>query len=95
MANLLKGFITTNGIANIYNKFIKVTSKLRKKSSSTGFIKKALHHNVTLTFAKIRGQFVNNKDQLDAERKLIISHLIKHYLKLKEIMIKPRTLAKN
>ena len=95
MANLLKGFITTNGIADIYNKFIKVTSKLHKTSSSIGFIKKALHHNVTPMFVKVRGQFVNNKDQLDAERKLIISHLIKHYLKLKEIMIKPRTLAKN
>ena len=72
MANLLNGFINTNGIADIYNKFIKVTSKLHKTSSSIGFIKKALHHNVTPTFAKIRGQFVNNKDQLDAERKIVV-----------------------
>ena len=66
MANLLNGFTTTNHIADIYKKFIKVTSKLHKTSSSIGFIKKALHHNVTTTFAEIRGQFVNNKDQLDA-----------------------------
>ena len=66
MANLFNGFITTNHIADIYNKFIKVTSKLHKTSSSIGFIKKALHHNVTPTFAEIRGQFVNNKDQIDA-----------------------------
>ena len=72
MANLLNGFINTNGIADIYNKFIKVTSKLHKTSSSIGFIKKALHHNVTPTFAKIRGQFVHNKDQLDAERKIVV-----------------------
>ena len=93
MANLLNGFTNTNGIADIYNKFIKVTSKLHKTSSSIGFIKKALHHNVTPTFAKIRGQFVNNKDQLDAERKLMISHLTQHDLKLKEITNKHRTLG--
>ena len=48
------------------------TDLLHKTSSSIGFIKKALHHNVTPTFAKIRGQFVNNKDQLDAERKIVV-----------------------
>ena len=63
MANLLNGFITTNGIADICNKFIKVNlSKLHKTLSSIGFIKKALHHNVTHTFAKIIDQFVNKKD---------------------------------
>ena len=77
---------------DIYNKCIKVTSKLHKTSSSFGFIKKALHHNVTPTFAKIRGQFVNNKDELDAERKLMISHLNQHDLKLKEITNKHRAL---
>ena len=66
------------------NKFIKVTLKLQKASSSTGFIKKALHHNLTPTFPKNRGQFVNNKDQLDPEQKLMISHLTQHDLKLKE-----------
>ena len=66
---------------------------LHKTSSSIGFIKKVLHHNVTPTFAKIRGQFLNNKDQLDAERKLMISHLTQHDLKLKEITNKHRTLG--
>ena len=93
MANLLNRFVTTNGIADIYNEFIKVTSKLHKTSSSIGFIKKALHHNMTLTFAEIKRQFVNNKDQLDAERKLMISHLTHHDLKLKEIKNKHRTLG--
>ena len=48
------------------------------------FIKKALHHNVTPMFAKIRGQVVKNKDQLDAERNLMIAHLTHHDLKLKK-----------
>ena len=69
------------------------TSKLQKTSSSIDFIKKALHHNVTPTFAQVRGQFVNNKDQLDAERKLMISYLIQYDLKLKEITNKHRTLG--
>ena len=86
--------MTTNGIANTYNKFIKVNlSKLHKTSSSIGFNKKALHHNVTPTFAKIRDQFRNNKDQLDAEWQLMISHLTQHDLKLKEITNKHRTLG--
>ena len=85
MANLLNEFITTNSI--------KVTSKLHKILSSIGFIKKALHYSVTPTFPKIGGQFLNNKDQLDAEQKLMISHLTQHDLKLKEITIKHRTLG--
>ena len=35
----------------------------------------------------------DNKDQLDAERKLMISHLTQHDLKLKEITKKHRTLG--
>ena len=85
MANLLNEFITTNSI--------KVTSKLHKILSTTGFVKKALHYSVTPTFPKIGGQFLNNKDQLDAEQKLMISHLTQHDLKLKEITIKHRTLG--
>ena len=54
MVNLLNRFITSNGTANTYNKFIKVTSKLYKTLSSPEFIKKALHHNVTPMFAKLK-----------------------------------------
>ena len=36
---------------------------------------------------------MNNKDQLDAERKLMISHLIQHDLKQKEKTNKHRTLG--
>ena len=69
MANLIKRFIATSGIADIYNIFIKVTSKLHKTSSNIDFIKNALHRNVTPTFFIIRIQCVNNKDQLDAKQK--------------------------
>ena len=88
MANLLNEFITTNSITDIYK-----TSKLHEIPSRTDFIKKALQHYVTPTSAKIRGQFVNNKDQIDAEQKLMISHLTQHDLKLKEITNKHRTLG--
>ena len=93
ICEFIKPIYNTNGIANIYNKFIKVTSKLHKTSSSTGFIKKALQHDVAQRFAKIRGQLLNNKNQLDAERKLMISHIARHDLKLKEITSKHRTLG--
>ena len=36
---------------------------------------------------------MNNKDQLDAERNLMISHLIQHDLKQKEKTNKNRTLS--
>ena len=54
--------------------------------------KKTFHHNVTSTFTRIRGQFVNNQDQLDEVQKLIVSHLTQHVLKLKGITNKHKTL---
>ena len=63
--------------------------KTTETSSSIGFIKNVLHDNVTPTLTKIRDQFVIYKDQLDVERKLMISHLTT------EVTNKRKTWSKN
>lgn len=65
----------TTCIAEIYNKLYNTTLKLLKTASSIGFIKKDLYNKVTLRFAQINGQFINKQDQVDAQRKLMQSHL--------------------
>ena len=85
MANLYKHFKIPKRIAVIYNKFHHLTSKLHKTSASIGFIKKTLFHRVTPKFAEIKGQFINQKDRYEAERRLITSHLNKHIEDLKAI----------
>ena len=49
-------------IAKQYTKFKSVTSKIQRTKSSIAFIQKALYYKVTLTFAKVKGQFINLKD---------------------------------
>ena len=46
-------------VAAKYNSHVVVTSKLQKKGASIGFIKKALHNQVTPKFASVKGQFIN------------------------------------
>ena len=49
-----------------------------------GFIKKALYADVTPKFAQIKGQFVNNKKKHEAKRRLMLSHVSKHWKYCKE-----------
>ena len=49
-----------------------------------GFIKKALYAHVTPKFAQIKGQFVNNKEKHEAKRRLMLSHVSKHWKYCKE-----------
>ena len=72
-------------IATLYNKLKYITSKIQKTASSIGFIDYALTNNITPTFARITVQFINQKDRLDAERKLLFSHLLDHKKKLKTL----------
>ena len=85
MAKLFTNFILTSRITEIHNELYNTTSKLHKSASSIGFIKKALHHKVTLRFTQISGQFINKQDQIDADRKLMLSQLNRHVLTLKEL----------
>ena len=62
------------------HKVIKKTiAKLHKSSSSVAFFKKALHNNITPTFAKIKGQFSNTNTKSNAEKDLMRGHINKHY----------------
>ena len=49
-----------------------------KNFGKIGFILKALHHNFTPTFAKISGQFINERDKKQAEITLMKSHITQH-----------------
>ena len=53
-------------IAVMYNKLYSITSKLHNTALSIGFIKIALHNNVILKFAQIKGQFVNRHEHIQA-----------------------------
>ena len=81
--------------STIRYKLYNTTSKLHKSASSVGLIKKALHHKVTPKFAQINGQFINKQDQIDAEQKLMLSHLNRHVLTLNELIHKPSQLNNN
>ena len=85
MANILFINILPRRIATLYNKLKYTTSKIQKTASSIGFIDQALRNNFTPKFAKVVGQFINQKDQLDVERKLLNSHLHDHKRKLKTL----------
>ena len=92
MEKLFTDFIPTSSTAEIYNKLYNTTSKLHKSASSIGFIKKPLYHKVTPKFAQINSQFINKQDQIDAEQKLMLSHLNRHVLTLKELRHKLKQL---
>jgi len=86
MANNLFINILPRRIADFYFKLKYITSKIQKTASSIGFINHALAINVTPKFAKVNGQIIDVKDRLDAERKLLISHLQNHKKKLKYLI---------
>ena len=68
---------------------------MHKSASSIGFIKKALHHKVTPKFAQINAQFINKQDQIDSQRKLMLSHVNRHVLTLKDLTHKFSQLENN
>ena len=72
-------------IVEYYNKLYWLTIKLHNTAGSIGFIKKELYAHVTPKFAQIKGQFVNNEEKHQAERRLMLSHVSKHTKRLKEI----------
>ena len=67
MVKLFTDFILTTCIVEVYEELYNTTSRLHKSASSTGFIKKALHHKVTTKFPQINGRFINKQDQINAE----------------------------
>ena len=57
MVNLSKPKFIPRRVAVDFNNLIHVTSKVQKRAASIGFVKKALHQEVTPKFAVAKGQF--------------------------------------
>ena len=72
------------GIATTYSKLQYFTSKLHRTASSIGFIKKALWLRVTPTFAKVKGNFANEKHRYSAVQKILQTSLQEHQRKLQD-----------
>ena len=63
-----------------------MTNKIQRTTSSIAFIQKALYYEVTPTFTKVKGQFINLKDQRSAEKKALLSHLKDHRFRLRKLL---------
>ena len=57
-------------VAVCYWKLKSITAKIYKTASTIGLIKKSIFHEVTPTFAKVNGQFINKKDKWKCEHHL-------------------------
>ena len=62
-------------IAELYKELKNITSKLHRTAGSIGFIKKALHHEVTPKFTQVKGNFINVNDRYKSEKCILLSHL--------------------
>ena len=87
MANLLIIDVLYKRVAANYNKIKRIISKLQKSSSSVGFIKKSLFNNITPTFAKVNGQFINDNTKVNVEKEVMKSHLNKHYNDIRDLRL--------
>ena len=81
--NIQINFLTW--IAKYYNKLYWLTIKLHNTGTSIRFIKKVLYTHVAPKFVQIKGQFVNDEEKHQTERRLMLSHVSKHIKCLKEI----------
>ena len=73
-------------ITKHYIRLKSVTSKIQRIILSIAFIQKALCYEVIPTFAKVKGQFINLKDQRSAEKKVSLSHLKDHSSRLRKLL---------
>ena len=55
---------------------------------SIGFIKKALHNEVTPKFAQVKGKFININDRFKSEKSIFLSHLNNHVRSHKLLILK-------
>ena len=61
----------------LLNKLKSLTSKLQRTASSIAFIKQWLFHGVIPTFAKVKGQFLNERDRWKSSEIILKSQLCK------------------
>ena len=79
--NLLSRHVAVN-----YLKLKYYTSKIQRTASSIGFTPKSLHNNIVPTFEKVKGQFIEPKDQIKAEEGVLKSHLLNHKKNLQYLL---------
>ena len=85
MANSFNNHLPRH-IAVHYWKLKSITAKIYEATSSIGFIKKRIYHEVISTFAKVNGQFINKRDKWKCEHQLLLSHLESHSLNIKSLI---------
>ena len=49
-------------------------------------MRKSLHNNIVPTFAKVKGQFIDSKDQKKVEEGVLKSHLLNHEKNLQYLL---------
>ena len=64
----VSAFKVPKHIADDYYKLKSTSSEMQRAASSIGLIQQALFHQVTPTFAKVKGQFLRNKDKYNSEK---------------------------
>ena len=62
----------------LLNKLKSLTSKLQRTASSIAFIKQSSFHGGRPTFAKVKGQFLNERDRWKCSEIILKSQLHKH-----------------
>ena len=74
-------------IAVVRNEFKTTTLRMQRTASSIGFIEKCLKKGVVPTFAKVKGQFINENERKLTEFNLMRSHLSQHRKNLKKLSL--------
>ena len=88
MVNLSIVKLLPKRVAELYKELKNITLKLHRTSGSIGFIKKALHHEVTPTFAQVKGNFININDRFKSEKSILLSHLNDYVCSYKPLISK-------
>ena len=70
----------------MFNKLKSLTSKLQRTASSIAFIEQSLFYGVIPTFAKVKGQFLNERDRWKSSEIILKSQLHKHKKLLSRLM---------
>ena len=72
-------------IATLVSRLKSTTSRLQRIAASIAFIDQALFQNVIPTFAKVKGNFLNDKDRKKTEIRILKTHRENHRKTLKYI----------
>ena len=82
MVNFSNTNLFPRRITSIYYKIKHTTSKIQRTSASIGFIEQAKFHKFIPCFAKVKGQFLCDKEKLRSSNRILLDHLHKHKVNL-------------